>query len=553
MAISIKPICRTINNEDKIWEQDFNLFKAEVYVPKTQLPDDVVNFGFSAPYFLIFTDNKLTDDEVIAYVTENGLKNLAASYATSVVFISPINEGGWVKAPEGIFEEIIENSKIHQYHEDGIAILNNRFFHKNEGFAIRGAIFRTCVVGKGAAADYIATHLIKKIQGAGLWGPADVAPTACVLEGLSRKVKVGRRDMPVVSVGNSKEINEWMQNEVDACYIQDKLDLPTAYKDFIRKFKRWGWVGDLMTEPDFEMIGMVEEPCVVELKTSKDNAGDDAGTKSHKVGFLAYYNKNLFKKGPVPLLLCFHGGGDSAKHIAQVSEWYRVAHDHDFLLVCVENHINSTATEMMELIDLLKAKYTIDETRIYGSGFSMGGCKSWDLYQEYPTVFAGLAPMDATFELGLNLYGQPSAGINGSGKINYEHLVPLFYSGGEETPLPELPFQAEKCRERMEYVLKVNKCKANYNVRFEDKDNWPDKIWGISGDKIQKIEDKSRNSILTLNYFESENGKIYTVFGSISGQGHECRYHTCEYAWRFISQFRRLADGSIEGGKNVLL
>lgn len=553
MALVTRPASKTFNDKGKIWSQKFNLFNAKVFVPESTLPGDIINFGFSAPYFLKFTDEELSDEQAVKFTEESGLSKIAAAYDTSVVFINPLNDGGWKSAPEGIFEEIIENSKIHQYHEDGIAVLNNRFFHKNEGFAIRGAIFRTCLIAKDAAADYIATHLLKAINGAGLWGPADIAPTVCVLENLSVMPKIERRDMPIVSVANSEQINNAIKSATDYSFIQEKADFTEAFYNFIRKFKRWGWVGDLMDEPDFEKLGLIEEPCVVELKTSKDNAGDATGTASHKVGYLSYYNKDLFKNGPAPLVLCFHGGGDSAKHIAQVSEWYRVAHDHNFLLVCVEDHINSTASEMMELLQILKKQYKVDETRIYATGFSMGGCKTWDLYQEYPEVFAAVAPMDATFDMGLNLYGQPSPGYHGTGKINESVLVPVFYSGGEVTPLPELPFQAEKCRDRMEYVLKVNKCTAKYDVRFEDKENWADKIWGISGEKIQKVEDKSRDAILTLNYFSSENGKIYTVFGSINNQGHECRYHTCEYAWRFFSQFRRLNDGTIEGESNVLL
>ena len=146
--------------------------------------------------------------------------------------------------------------------------------------------------------------------------------------------------------------------------------------------------------------------------------------------------------------------------------------------------------------------------------------------------------MDATFDYGQNLYGQPSPGYHGCGKINDKIRVPVFYAGGEETPLPELPCQAQKCLDRMAYVMKVNDCKTEYNVKFDNQEIWKDKIWGISGDKIEKIEDKSRNSVLTLNYFESKDGGIYTVFASVSGQGHECRYHTCEHAWRFMSQFK---------------
>ncbi len=207
---------------------------------------------------------------------------------------------------------------------------------------------------------------------------------------------------------------------------------------------------------------------------------------------------------------------------------------HGFLMVAVENHLNSTATETMELIEVLKKRYPIDSARIYATGFSMGGCKSWDLYQEYPEVFAGLAPMDATFEVGLNVYGKPAPG-----DINRTVPVPLFYAGGEETPLPELPFQAEKCLDRMKYVFEVNQVTKPYDVRFEDRDRWENPIWGIDGDRTDRMFDPSRNSTLTVQFFKSRDGVVRTAFASVSGQGHECREHTCEEAWRFLSGFTR--------------
>ncbi|MCQ2591729.1 MAG: hypothetical protein MJ188_03005 [Treponema sp.] len=538
MAIQNKPFVEQIDN-DKIWKQDFNLFIAKVFVPKTDLPGDVINFGYSAPYFLIFTESELSNKECAEYASKLKLKEIAASYDSSVVFINPKNTDGWKTAPTGIFEEIIENSKIHQYHEDGIAILNNRFFNRNDGFAIRGAIFRTCLIGKGDAADYIATNLLKTMNGIGLWGPADITPTVCVLEELSVTPCIERKDIPLVSINNSPEINKYISENTEYSLIQEQADFPQLFHNFTKQFTRWGWEGKLQFEPDLNALEMLEETSVVELKTSSDNSGDDAGTKTHKVGYISYYNKNLFDDGPVPLMLCFHGGGDSAKHIAFVSEWYKVAHDHNFLLVCVENHINSTATEMMELLEILKKQYNIDDKRIYASGFSMGGCKTWDLFQEYPEAFAGLAPMCATFELGLNVYGKTSAGYKGSGKINENIAVPVFYVGGEKSPLPELPFQAEKCFDRMKYILKVNNCKKAYDISFADKDSWENKIFGIGGDKIEVVKDESRNAQLTLHYFISQDEKIRTVFGSVDNQEHECRYHSCEQAWIFLSQFRR--------------
>ena len=166
----------------------------------------------------------------------------------------------------------------------------------------------------------------------------------------------------------------------------------------------------------------------------------------------------------------------------------------------------------------------------------MGGCKSWDLYQEYPGVFAGLAPMDATFEVGLNVYGK-AAPV----QINRSVPVPLFYAGGEITPLPELPFQAQKCVDRMRYVFEVNRIRKPYAVQFEDRAGWTNSIWGIDGDRTERVEDPSRGSVLTVQYFESEDGVVRTAFASVSGQGHECREHTCEHAWRFLSRFSKEA------------
>lgn len=534
-----KPLVKSFEDGSKIWNHTFESFEVQVYKPVTTLQEQVLNYGLTSPYLLVFEEEKLDENCAKEYADNTGLSAIAAEHASTVVFVYPTCEEGWKGADEQLFVELIEKSKIHQYFEDGYAILNNRFTKTCDGYAIRGAIYKTFLYGKGASADYIGRYLTKTIQGAGLWGPADVTPTLCVLENLSEKPLMERRDMPIVSVGNTEEMNAYLRSKTEDYLEQDLLDWEALYRDFAWKFKRWGWVGDLQLEPDFEALGMVNEEGIFTIKVSEDNLGDDKDRKEHPIGYFAYYNKGIFDDGPVPLLLCFHGGGDSAKHIAHVSEWYKVAHDYDFLLICVENHLESTATEMMDFLGCLKEKYKIDDTAIYATGFSMGGCKSWDLYQEYPDVFAGIAPMDATFDKGCNFYGQLV-----QKPINANVVVPIFYAGGEITPLPELPFQAQKCIDRMKYVLCVNQVPRNYDVKLEEAANWENPIWGINGDRTEVIHDASRDSDLTLQYFDSEDGLCYTVFGSVSGQGHECRHHTCEQAWKFLSAFGRV-EGKI--------
>ena len=516
----------------KIWTGTYENFKVKVYLPDTDLPVDIINFGFTAPYQLIFEEKEMSLDEAIDFAETNGFAKIAKEHGSSVVFVYPTCDGGWEKAPYELFVDLIAESKIHQYFKDGVVTMKNRFTGEIDGYAIRGAIFRTLVYGFGKSADFIAKNYLKKVDGEYLWGPGEITPTLVSLERLQVKPEIERFDIPVISIGNSDEINEYLKKNCEQTLIKDKADYIEDYKAFSCRFKRW--CGKLIIEDDFEKLGLVEEPSFETVKTSPDNLGDYKDQPTHEVGYIAYYNKGLLDNGPVPTVFGFHGGGDSAMHLAYVSGWYEIAHKYNFLLILVENHLNTTATETIEFINKLKKKYPIDEKRIYASGFSMGGCKSWDLYQEYPEVFAGLAPMDATFEVGFNIYGKPAPK-----EINKNVSVPIFYSGGEITPLPELPFQAEKCWDRMRYVFEINKLKTKYDVKFEDKENWADPIWGISGDKIARVHDDECGSVLTLNYFESEDGVFRTVFTSVSGQGHECRHHTCEQAWLFLSQFSK--------------
>ena len=539
MNMKEKPVVTHLMDGSAIWSHTFDTFEAVVYVPVNDKDDDILNYGYLAPYLLVFAPGRFSIEQAAAFAKENGLERLAADFASSVVFIYPVT-GSWKTASPDIFAEILSNSAIHQYYEDGYVKRFNRFTKQLDDYRIRGAIFRTNLFGFGESADYIARNCLCHFEGDGLWGRADSAPVTCILSGLSETPVIGADDIPIISAGNSDEINNMFQSNVKYLLVKEKADLYCDYYEFSRKFRRM--LGQLELDPDLEAEGLITEPGIEILKTSVDNHGDDKGTAEHKVGYFAFYNEGLFDRGPAPLLLTFHGGGDSAFYIAHISGWARIAHRHDFLLVSIENHLNSTATEMTELIDRLRRKYSIDASRIYCSGFSMGGCKSWDMVGEYPLVLAAAAPMDATFEMGLNSYGEPSAL-----PLNTTVPVPIFYSGGEITPLPELPFQAQKCIDRIRYVLELNKTGKTYDVKLEDKDSWENRIWGINGDFRYQTPDHTRNATLTIEMFNSS-GRCLTALSSVSGQGHECREHTCENAWRFMSNFRRLQDGTIEGG-----
>ena len=529
------------------WSHTFEKFKATVYVPDNDLMDDVLNYGFIAPYLLVFAPQDFSFEEAVNFARQNNFEQIAKKYASSVVFIYPTAEGGWKNAAPDLFSEIISNSKIHEYYENGVVKAYNRFTKQLDAYFIRGAIFRTCLYGFGESADYIALNCLNHFEGDGLWGRADCAPVVCTLTDLSEnaKIMIEADDIPVVSYRNTTAVNQILASKCKYFLEKQVPDIYADFDGFAKQFRRM--LGELERDPDLERCGMRIDPGVITVKTSPDNLGDDKGTESHKVGYFAFYNKDIFEEGKkqVPVMLAFHGGGDSAFYISYISGWANIAHRHNFLLVAIEHHLQSSATEMVELVEHLKKQYNIDPSRIYASGFSMGGIKTWDLIQEYPDLIAAAAPMDATVDIGENVYFTK---INKP--VNTQTSVPIFYAAGEKTPLAELPYQEQKCINRMAYALKLNGAKraAEYTIKLEEKDSWKNKFWGIDGDVIKQLVDPKRKGKLTLQLFEREDGRCFNVFASIDNQGHECREHTCEYAWRYMSCFSRKADGTIQGG-----
>ncbi len=530
MAMMERPAVRPAAG-GKCWEHRFDLFDLKVYVPDNDLEGQINNYSFRAPLLLVFEEKKQDMDSAVRFARESGLADIAARADSSVLFVYPTAEGGWAGADERLYPAVIAEIKMITVYKDGIVENHDFFARKFLGYFARGAIFRADVYSFGASADYVAAHLLKTQRGEYLWGPGEITPAVCSMERLSVMPDVQRRDIAVLSVGNSAGINRAFEG-CEHLLVRETAAYTADFDAFVRKFKMWCGVQQL--EPDLEALGMTEEAGQADVPTAPDNRFVK-DTQIHRIGYFAYYNNRLFENGPAPLVIGFHGGGDSSMYLTFVAGWWEVAHEHDFLFVSVENHQFVTATEALEVIEALKKRYSIDEHRIYATGFSMGSGKTWDIFQEYPEVLAGAMPVSALFPVYTSFFGAPV-----SERLNKTVPVPVFYSGGEKSHVPELPRQADSALERVQYVAEVNRLKKKFgSVSFEKKEEWENPLWGLSGDRTEKVYDPSRGSTLTIEYYDSEDGVCRTAFASVSEQVHECRKHSIENAWKFISRFTR--------------
>ena len=288
-----------------------------------------------------------------------------------------------------------------------------------------------------------------------------------------------------------------------------------AYYEFGGQYRRQ--IGVLIPITDYAREGIVEKPESYTIP----------GT-STTINYVTYYARNLLNgKRPhkVPLVLGFHGGGGSALSHAQLSQLPEVGKKYGFIAVTVDAH--GPTGQIIELINHLKTQYPIDESRIYATGFSMGSVKSFALAEDYPEVFAGIAPMSGSF-------GAPSS----VGDL----IVPTIYIGGNVSPLPELANQGPQIQTRIDWILKTNQVMDNY-VYDPDVNFW----WGVEGDLSYEVPDKQYflDSVLEVDLFYSTDGNIYTALGVATNMSHEVYARNTWAAYEFLRQFSRNSDGSI--------
>ena len=87
-----------------------------------------------------------------------------------------------------------------------------------------------------------------------------------------------------------------------------------------------------------------------------------------------------------PVVFDFHGYGVTIM-LAETYGYAELGGIKDFITVCPMD-----SSMVPEIMEVLRAEYPIDETRIYASGFSMGGYATLSNALTYPDLFAAIAP-----------------------------------------------------------------------------------------------------------------------------------------------------------------
>ena len=198
----------------------------------------------------------------------------------------------------------------------------------------------------------------------------------------------------------------------------------------------------------------------VGLSTQKQALKDgEVGYRNYLLYLPAQYRQDVRKKWP--LILYLHGSeerGNDPSLVAREGIPTVVARDSSFPFIVVSPQcppdMKWSPPALMKLLTAVEEKLRVDTSRIYLTGFSMGGYGTWRMAAAYPEVFAAIAPIAGG--------GDPKT----AGKLKKIPVWAFHGARDENVPLTETT--------RMVDALKARGGKAKLTV-YPDLEHY---IWG---------------------------------------------------------------------------
>ena len=293
---------------------------------------------------------------------------------------------------------------------------------------------------------------------------------------------------------------------------------------------------------------IIDEGEEIELVSGEDTAQQDTeqgmNTEIYSLSgsdrIVAYLPEGILNQpaGTVPLVLNLHWTGGSPEEQAELNGWLPVAEAEGFIMIApayesfdsVYRHTDAFA-EMVR--DALIRYPVVDKSRVYVTGFSNGGAAAVALTDQYPELFAAIAPQG--WMVGMRNwqnkgrdYDMPFQIIQGSKEYTYE------------TTSGAMAIMTDEQEALSDLMLFNEMVETSYQP---DYDQTP--FWGYPADQQSSVIYDGKAWTIS-DYFKpgysSPFGQLILVEDGI----HWARPQHARLAWDFMKHFRRNADGIIE-------
>lgn len=236
----------------------------------------------------------------------------------------------------------------------------------------------------------------------------------------------------------------------------------------------------------------------------------------------------------VPLLIVLHGMSDDPLYTVNCCGWAEIAAAEGFIIIAPDYPGNQGTEQenidfIRSVVDYAKETYNIDASRVYATGFSMGGFSSSLVGQACPDLFAAIAPMGAT-------------GISWDSDTSYDLPVCNIVGNADENNVtyaedgsPMLTGIKPNSTQSMLAMNELTDVAADYAAYGE---------WGYVGDRTYTVQAKGQT--YTVMDFDKEgySGPLVQLI-SFENAGHACSDYMGTMAWALMSRYARGEDGSL--------
>lgn len=523
-----------------------------VYGPEHPHMYDMLSSFLNGVVYL-YPDRPVADgDEALALIQKLGLDEIAESFPAYIVVPVPVNGSGWSEADLDVYW----NS---QFWLAGGEITFAT--EPPQGEYVRHTMNSLqYVLGEGSGATFINNVLsqnAQRIAGIATFGGEinkDLQPGLAVPAYLVNASDAAVRYWKDVNGtdtedGDTAWNSGYVQKKVITAKGGDRFDrenVQTAWTDLLSRTMRLGvavnvvittsdrsdWV--LMDWLELDSIGLELDSFEWNAETHEAEYYDEYMTKS--ADSVHVYVPEAVKQNPekeVPLLVVLHGKGDDPLNVVVGCGWAQKAVDENFILL-------APATEdtdyVMGLIDYVKSLYAIDDSRVYCTGFSMGGANTSNIGKAHPEVFAAIAPMGAA----------GGSVVEGFDNDAYDLPVSMIVGSIDTNNISEDENRNPVISGIMNAGLEsVDQAFAINGIDPGERDFAANPYWGYTPDAYRTVTDKELEWQISDFYSDKYDVPVVQLV-TLVGAAHSNADYMATIAWDFLRNFARGADGSLQ-------
>ncbi len=280
-----------------------------------------------------------------------------------------------------------------------------------------------------------------------------------------------------------------------------------------------------------------------EYKTTKDVTGMDGSVTPAGEYIDVWYEylpeealNNTAPAGTIPLILANHGGGDDARVFVEEFGLLELAGKERIALVAPDHQLigEVRGPALTAVVNyMLKTYPALDASRIYATGYSMGGAATYTVGYYNPKLFAAVAPMS----------GSPTT-IPEDQAENFERTaLPVIFGLSSFDGVRRMDALEGNLNEASQKMVTYWAKNNGIDLTSYDFDTYPH--IGFSGD-VRVTSTVNDEFEMVTTYLKNSKGEPRVAFAFVKGMIHALYPEYAFILWDFVKDYsRNLSTGEV--------